>query len=215
MPFIVNPDCGRGPNAILFWLLFSTFGPLAGALLMSAVVRIVRGRHPGISTPELVLVLTGLALVLAFAFEGPAIALGLWTYAPGPGSIPLGHGFQYTIPALMETALFFLALGALYTFKDDRGRRLVERKIGDLEKPRVRAVLFLALYTTFQFVAWIPGSVPVMMNAFYERPWDRLPDYVVNKMCVAPGISGTRYGPCPGSPGYRLPGRGSLPGKSP
>jgi hypothetical protein len=55
----------------------------------------------------------------------------------------------------------------------------------------------------------------VIISAFYQGHWQETPSHLVNDVCNAPGITGTRYGTCPGDPGFRMPGRHSLPGRSP
>lgn len=214
-PLVVNPDCSRIPNALPFWLLFSAFGPLAGALTARAVLVAARRRWPAISKARQFLVLGAFGAVAALVLEGPAVTFGLWSYTAGPTSVPFGHVGRYTAVALLETALFFVTLSALWVFRNDRGETLVQRGLTSM-RPRARgAITFLALYSVFQFAAWIPGSVPVMVYGFYESEWPELPGYLLNDMCDAPGVTGTRYGPCPGSPDFLMPGRGSLPGDAP
>ena len=76
-------------------------------------------------------------------------------------------------------------------------------------------IIFLALYAVMQFIVWIPASVPDFAYGPYQSAWPKIPAYLLNDVCNAPGVTGTRYGTCPGDPGFRLPGRHSLPGHSP
>jgi hypothetical protein len=218
MPFVVNPDCGRAPEPFLFWFPLETFGLLGAAIVAAAGVRWARQRWPGISTAKLLgLVLLG-GLLVECIFEPPAVALGLWTYNANPlTAIPLGKGGAFRLPVIeiVAAGLWFGLLIAVRVLKDDRGRTLVERGLEQHTRCVRKAISLLALYGVFQFVNIVVATMPLWPLGFYEGPWPRLPKYVVNDVCDAPGVQGTRYGPCPGSPGYRMPGRHSLPGRSP
>ena len=216
MPFVSNPDCGRAPDPILFLWLMETFGVLGFAILIGGLLGRVRRRRPEASTVALVGIVLACSVALV-VLEPVVVALRLWTY-PGrtPGSVSLGSGFSFPIlPELLSFGLWFGVLAAVRIFKDDRGRSLVERGL-DHHRPRVRAGLsLLALYGLMQMATWGIANAPLWPLGFHARPWPNLPASVVNGVCDAPGFSGTRYGPCPGSPGYRRPGRHSLPGRSP
>jgi hypothetical protein len=118
--------------------------------------------------------------------------------------------------AWVEIAMFFGTVSSVYVFRDDKGHTLVERGL-ERHSPRMaKAITMMALYTCFQFAIWIPGGVPSTIMSFYQDGWAKMPAHLVNDVCDVPGVaSGTRYGPCPGSPGFRMPVRHSLPGRSP
>ncbi len=214
MPLIANPDCGRHADAFFYWMA-SCPGLLAAALVGEAVMRRIRRRWPDISTTKLILALFGFGAAVDIAFELPAISLGLWTYPPGPLALPLGN-YRYPAAALFAGMCFFAMPVLVRGFKDDRGHTPLERGIQHL-RPRYRTVvLWLALVFAVQFVNWATGVWPFWAMQPYGRPFPDLPAHVMNDVCDTPGKAGTRYGPCPGSPGFRMPGRQSdLPGKSP
>lgn len=217
MPFVVNPDCGRTPDPVLFFFLFEVFGCLLLAIWVSRLVAWIRARRPGWSwsmAGVFRLVMT-IGFVMSLS-EILMVAFGIWGYA-GPQwlSFSPGNGGQYNVVILAETGLFSGMMLALYVVRDDKGQRIVERGL-DRHSPRRRnAVTLMALYTCVQFATWVPGSLPVAALSFFQDGWPKMPAYFVNGVCDAPGFQGTRYGPCPGSPGYRMPGRHSLPGRSP
>ncbi len=216
MPLVVNPDCGRAPDPILINWLLGTFGFLAIAIGAERLIVRVRNRWPAVSTLRLIFFLLGVGLLIDLILEPVSIALGLWTYAsPSALSLGLGNGYRYAFPEAIAAPLVFALPAAIRIFRDDRGLTFVERGTHHLSPGKRRVVTFLALYTALQFICWIPGSVPIMMYGPYETPWPKLPAHLVNDVCDAPGIAGTRYGACPGAPDYRMPGRHSLPGKSP
>ena len=69
------------------------------------------------------------------------------------------------------------------------------------------------MYLIVQLLGGAVANV-VVITGWYGSQWREMPSYVVNDVCDAPGITGTRYGPCPGSPGFRMPTRlTGLPGK--
>ena len=210
MPFVVNPDCGRAPDPILFTGLLSLFGYLGLALVATAAVRWGRRRWPRTSTAKLVtlVLLGGVALDLVLE-PAVMIPLRLWSWAPMPFSVHLGGGFRYPWIEALAGGLAFGMFVAVYAFRDDHGRTLVERGL-DRHSPRARkAISMLALYGFFQLGLWGVANMPMIALGFYQQQWPNLPAHIVNDLCDAPGIQNTRYGPCPGSPGYRMPGRTS------
>jgi hypothetical protein len=215
MPFIVNPDCGRAPDPILFFFLMEAFLFLPCVKGVSALAGRLRRGRPTMSTARLFGVVIGIAAVLSLG-ETILVALDIWSYTgPRAMSIGLGHGGQYNLFVWFQTSAFFGLISALYFFRNDKGQTVVERGLERYTPRRRNSVTLLALYATVQFVAWVPGSVPLATVSFFQDGWAKMPRYLVNDVCDAPGVEGTRYGPCPGSPGYRMPGRHSLPGTSP
>lgn len=207
-PFMVNPEIGSYPDPVLFSIPVEAFGLLGGAMIAGRFVSWCRARWPGISTPRLIGLLLLFALVLDLTFELPLIALGGWTYTSPPAvSIPLGGGYRYAFHELFVGAAFF-GMGALVrVFKNDRGETLLERGLGHLAPGRRAAVLFMALFAVFQVGTWGPGTVPLWTYGPYQTEWPKLPTWIVNDICDTHDVQGTRYGPCPGSPGFRMPGR--------
>jgi hypothetical protein len=155
----------------------------------------------------------GLSILIAL-LEVPILMMGVWVYAGGPMSMHLGPGIYDPVIFVESVACVAVYIG-VYHFRNAQGERIVERGMAHYSSRRRKAVTLLALYTTLQLATWGPGTMPVALSSFYQHGWRKMPAYLVNALCDAPGISGTRYGPCPGSPGFRTPGRGSLPGESP
>lgn len=215
MPFVVNPDCGRVPDAILMFFLLETFMLLAFSKGFARLVARWRSRRPDLTNPQLFLRMIGVAAIASLG-EIVAIGLGLWTYT-GPRwmSISPGSGGNYHFIILIETSVFFAAVAAIYVFRNDRGETIVERGLDGYPPRRRRAITCLALYAAVQLLLWGPGSTPMAIASFFQDGWRKMPAHLLNDVCDAPGVTGTRYGPCPGSPGYQMPGRHSLPGESP
>ena len=216
MPFVVNPDCGRVPDAIVFWWLTQTFCFLWLAVGATRIVPRIRSRWPRLSTAQLVLLLGLVGAVFDLFLEaGIAIPLHLWSYAPLPGLKLLGsHGFRYPVIVMIPNGIWIGGMMAVRCLRNDRGERFVERGLEHHSRARRRIITLMALYGFFQMLTWGINGI-LMAAGFYQSQWTPTTAHVLNGVCDAPGVEGTRYGPCPGSPGFRAPGRNSLPGRSP
>ena len=216
MPGVINPDCGRAPDPVLFLGLMYAFGLLAMAMLAERPFRWAKARWPAASNLRLLALVLVVAIPVDLAIEFSAISLKLWTYtSPSWMSLDFGSGLRFAAPEAFAGASLIAGAIALRLFRDDQGRTIAERGTNHLRPARRAAVTMLALYATFQFIVWIPASLPDMAYGPYETPWPKMEPALLNDVCDAPGVSGTRYGTCPGDPGYRMPGPGSLPGESP
>jgi hypothetical protein len=214
LPLVVNSDCGRVPDAILFFFLVETFGVLGAAMVAGAGIRRLRARFPDLSSAQIVLIVFGVGLAIDVTWEMASVALGLWTYML-PQGLQVGHGARFPWIEALAGGTWFATFIVLRNFKDDRGRSFLERGL-DHHTPRARrGITMLAMYGLFQFVMWVPGNLPQGLASFYAPQWPKMPPHLLNGACDAPGVAGTRYGPCPDSRGFRMPGRHSLPGKSP
>lgn len=216
MPGVPNPDCGRVPDPMLWEGLTEAFVALGWAKSMGVVIdRIQRRRSKPLSHAKQVLLLciAGMTTVLLEPFV--IIPLHLWAWPGMPLSI-FGGTNAYPVVELFAFGLAFGALGALYLLRDDRGHRVVERGLERYSPTRRKLVTMLALYASMQVLGWGFGDGLLWLPGFFQHRWHAEPRYVLNDTCDAPGVHGTRYGPCPGSPGFRMPLQGTgLPGTSP
>jgi len=217
LPGMINPDIGRAPDPILFTILLESAGILLGAWLICWIAGRIRAARPDISTAKLLLYILGIGLVLDLSLELPIVALGLWTYpAPDWMSLSPGRGLRFPVAEWLSGAMVFLFCGALRLFKDDKGRTIVERGLERFAFLPRTLISLLATYGAIQLIAWGPPTWIDIAYVPYETQWQHTPGYLLNDACDAPGVTGTRFGPCPGSPGYRMPGRTShLPGPNP
>jgi hypothetical protein len=217
LPFVVNPDIGRAPDAILFYFLVETFGVLGAAMLVSNFLARLKRNRDDFSRARQAFVILAIGAAIELLWEPVSLGLGLWSYEL-PLSLHIGsRGGNYPFAELVEGALFFALLIMLREFKNDKGESIAERGLSK-ETPRVgRAISLAALYAAAQLIMWVGGNLPAAASSFYAPQWHPLPSYLVNGICNVPGTNDppTRYGPCPGSPGFRMPGRHALPGKSP
>jgi hypothetical protein len=206
MPFVVNPDCGRLPEPILFDGLLYTFGLLLFVMVLNALMRKARQRWPDISVARLVGFVFVLGMLADVALETPMYLLRLWSFpgAPDSGSVFAGSGRKYPWIEVVVAGGTFALLACVRYFRDDKGRSVVERGSDHLAT-RVRSILSVLALVGLLNSVWLFGGVVEAIVGLYSSPYRAMPAHIVNGMCDAPGITGTRYGPCPGSPGYRIP----------
>lgn len=202
-PFMVNPDCGRLPEPVLFLGCLYTFGFLAFCMGLNKIMGLIKHRWPEISAVKLIGVTFVLAMIIDVALEVPITFFRLWFYPGWPLSIT-GSAVRYPFFEPIIAAILWAGLAAVRFYKDDKGRTIVERGMDHLA-PRSRSfVTILGLVGISQGLAFISVTILVAHGPYMEQ-FPRMPAWLVNNMCDAPGITGTAYGPCPGSPGYLAP----------
>jgi hypothetical protein len=190
LPGVVNPDCGGLPQPVLFDFLVYTFALLPAAALLGGLMR-----RFGVGRGLLCAVAVELVVEIA------AVMLHVWGYPGSPAWTSItGDGHRLPLHSVAGGTIFFFSLTALRFFRDDTGRSIAERGT------RRVVISQLALIGAFQ-LALLAGNVLINLGGFYADPYPAMPASFVNGMCDAPGTSGTRYGPCPGSPGFRMPVR--------
>ena len=208
MPFVVNPDAGRMPDPILFTIPLLTFCLLGMAIVFGRVVEWMRSRWPRLSSTQLVALVILIGMTIDILIEvGVALPLGLWSWA-SPAALTIHVGKSGRIPALeiIAVGIYFGLMMSIRIFKDDRGRSLPERGL-DHYPPRMRKGLtLLALFGAFNILIVTFGNLPTILSPYVSVP-PHLPAHLVNGVCDAPGFEGSRYGSCPGSPDFRMPGR--------
>jgi hypothetical protein len=194
-PLIVNPDAGRMPwPVILVCVGYPLWGVGFAAIVSEAMGRL-RAHRPTISRAVLV--------GLAFALGGAVTALGFGVFqALGLMTAP---GYRLGFLGNSELAFFFYSgglvfggLACLRFFKDADGRTLLERE----RSGSTRVLAAIAACQIVVVVGWGLLTVPFSLD---PSPYPRLARDLVNGLCNAPGVHRTDYGPCPGSPGFRLP----------
>lgn len=213
---VVNPQCDKVVDPIMFDFFLETFCCLGIALLIGRYVSRLRERNPGISNLRVFAVIMLWGMFAEFLLEAVvAVPFHAWNYPPGPLSVPMGHGFSYPIVELFDVAAWFGLFAAVWIFRNDKGETVAERGL-ERHRPSVRKGLtLLSLYTLIQFISFAPGNGPLTVWALYEHHWPKLPTHIVNGFCDNLPGERTAYGPCPGSPGFRLPIRHSLSTQTP
>ena len=207
IPGVANPDCSRVPDPILFLLLFETVGTLGVAMMLSMLVGRIRRRWPLLSAAKIFCFLVVLGWIVVLAEPVAVIPASLWAYPGTPLGIQVGSEahLMYPLPELPIFGTLFGILTSLRLFKDDQGLTFVERGLSQYSAPARKGITFLAMYTVFQFACWPIANLPLLPMALLQHPWAELPAHMNNGLCDQASVGKTLYGPCPGSPGYRMP----------
>jgi hypothetical protein len=215
VPFVVNPDAGRMPEPVLFIGLCYAFGFTLFLIVINAGMARAKRRWPHLSFTQLLVGTLVAGAVIDVVFELPMFMLRLWAFPGTPDVGIFRHGAtKFPLVEIVVAGVVFGLLAALRFFRDDRGQTVIERGAAHL-RPRIRgAATTLALVAVFN-VAFLTAGAVQMAIGLYAAPYKEMPAHIVNGLCDAPGITGTRYGICPGTPGYRIPLRGDLEGPNP
>jgi Spirocyclase AveC-like len=211
VPAVPNPDGCAMPQPVFIMLIYP-FGLVLFAMVLTRLMSWMRSRWPGLTTFRLVASTFVAAGLICVVLEAPMFLLHLWALPGAPAEFALfGDAHRFAWAEYLTTTLVFGLLGVLRYFRDDKGRSLVERNLGHLTPGR------RALTSVFATIAYMNGTlilliacqvIPGMHAAPYPKEY---PAHLVNGLCDAGPFTGTRYGPCPGSPGFRIPVQGSLP----
>ncbi|HEY1968473.1 MAG TPA: spirocyclase AveC family protein [Pseudonocardia sp.] len=204
VPGIPNPHGDQMPQPVFIMFIYP-FGLVLFALGLNRLMGWLRGRWPRLSTFQLVGLTFLAALAICVALEAPMFLLNLWGLPGAPSQFALfGDTHRFAFAEYLTTTLVFGLLGVLRHFRDDRGHHLVERGLGHLSPRRrtVTSVFATIAYMNGALIALILCQVPTGMHA---APYPNYPAHLVNGLCNAGPFSHTAYGPCPGSPGFRIP----------
>jgi hypothetical protein len=205
LPFNPNPDAGRTPEPILndglnyvsAWLMFSMF--------INWAMRSWKQRFPGAKKVHLF----GLAFVLGalcdIALEWPYYKYEVWEF-PGSPDFGIWGGTSHKFPffEFISGAIMFSLVASVRYFRDDRGQSIVERNL-DGYSPGVKKLIALGAMIGLFNIGYLADNSIYWFLGTFSAPYKYMPAHIVGGSCDAPGWSGTRYGPCPGSPGYRMP----------
>lgn len=214
VPLVRNPDAGRLPEPVLFLLPLYTVGWLGAALAVNGIMRWVRRRFPHWRAGRALALAVVVALVCDILLELPMFLGNLWSNQGAPRiGLFADRGALYPVTEMLFATLIFTGFGALRYFRNDRGETLVERGLTGSHRRRAW-ISQLALIGVINAM-WMGLTLGYTVAGLYSGPWRAMKPWVNNAVCDSPGVTGTRYGPCPGSPGFRLPLPGSLPGSKP
>lgn len=216
MPFLPNNDCGRVPEPIVFKGLLYVAGFVVCGHGLGWCVGAIRRRFPTISWGRLFLALAGLSVLFDMALEMPPLVLHLWNYPSYPDALSLlSRETKYSVFLALGAILGWGAVGLVHFVRDGQGRTIFEQRLDHLP-PRRRTLVSTLAVIAFLNLLVFAVDLTLAFGGPYASPWRGLPAHVVNGVCdTADGVvTGSRAGPCPGDPSYRLPMR-NLPGEKP
>ncbi len=194
-PGVVNPDAGtmQWPVAIVLFgypLWCVGFGVIVDLSMRHAVAR-----WPKLPGGAILAIGYAISVVITGVAYALFKALRLM-WAPGYDMGLPGHEL---IVMALGGAVVFWAVGVVRHFRDDNGRTIVDRP----KQPWMRLLVAAGLCQLIVFVSWAPSGPLGLFSVPY--PAD-MPKHLINNYCDLPGGPATsQYGPCPGSPGFKLP----------
>jgi hypothetical protein len=193
-------------DAPVFMIPLYTVGFLLVAMLINIPMRVARRRWPTISNARLIALALAAGVVFDMIFETPYYTLHAWAFPGAPHELSLYSGasrFPFA-EYLIVGAIVFGGIASLRFFTDDRGRRVGERGL-DRYSPAVRRAVSLLAITGFTNLMLLAISAIQVVLGAWADPYPQLPLHLNGQLCDPPGQHATAYGPCPGSPGYRVP----------
>jgi hypothetical protein len=201
-PFVISPAAGPGPFPILMLgMLYPFF--VFDAMIICNVMRRAKRRWPDISAARLVSVGLVPALLIGAILSLIMILPHLWGGAGMPLSI-LGGNYRWSIGELLYIGIWSMTLASVRFFVNDRGERLTERGLEHLPARRRTGIALLATIAVcnLSVIVW---SSPLVLTGFKATAYPNYPRSLSTVVCDTPGLHGSAYGPCPGSPGFKLP----------
>jgi len=197
-PGVINPDASRMPEPVFIMLVYP-FGLLAFAMITNAIMRAIQRARPSWSSVRILVLGAVAAAVCGMGLEAPMFLLHLWALPGAPRTLALfGNGQRYPAVEYLTTGMVFAGWAAVRYFKDDAGLTFTERGVGRFGR-------------LFAIVGWCSSLLIVLQLivtffAFHAAPYPAsYPRDLVNGLCNVGSTQHTRYGPCPGSPGFRMP----------
>ncbi len=205
-PFQVNPVAGDLPWPVIFLVALYAFGGLAVPMALNALTRAIGRRWPSLSRAQLVAITYAVIFMLCPLFEAPLIGFDIWGLAgsPADGRIDIGSSMSFSWFQSPMVAFMVGTIAAVRFLRDGDGRTVVERGL-DRHAPRQRAALSLLALVGLCNLVWIIGCGYQVLLGLNSGTYPDAPSYLNNHLCDVGATTGTKYGPCPGSEGYRLP----------
>lgn len=195
-PGVINPAAGTQPWPIVVVLIGYPLWGVGFAMLVCAGMTRVRRRWEGCRAGLLAAIGFALSVLLTVASFSVFKALELMS-APGLRFTMLGD--SDIAFAGLSGGVVFWGLACLRYYRTSDGRALFE--IGSRSRP-TSVLAAIAAVQLIVVIGWGVMTVPFTPHA---SAYPELPAHLVNGVCDIPGASGSTYGPCPGSPGFRLP----------
>lgn len=214
LPFSPNPDAGRAAEPIIFDGLNYLSGWLGFAMILNIAMAWWERRFPAAKKVQLVALAFVIGAIIDIVLEAPMYYFDTWQF---PGSPDVGiwadTGHKFPAYEFISGAIMFSLVASVRYFRDEEGLRIVERGLQRYTNGVKKFFVLASMIGLFNIVYLLDNSVYWFLG-IYSGPYKEMPAHIIGGHCDAPGVTGTRYGRCPGSPGYRIPLEGSLPGSA-
>ncbi|HET6152607.1 MAG TPA: spirocyclase AveC family protein [Marmoricola sp.] len=206
-PGFVSPAGGHEPFPIIaIVFLYPCF--VLESRLAAAFWSALRRRRPDWSNARLLGAGLLGALVIGSLISMAFVLPHLWA---GPGMGPMiihtAH-YRWSFAEFAYIGTWSTTICALRFFVDTDGLTLTERGLAQLPRWRRNVVAVLAT-TAWCSLAVIMLSALVAVSGLFATPYPTgYPAHLPNVVCRIPGdpdTAASEYGPCPGSPGFRIP----------
>jgi len=215
VPFVVNPAANSIPIPIITQPMFYSFGFLVIVMFINWTQQIWLRLSPEATGYQLFVVAVVVGWGCDFISTYPQYLSHLYDFPGTPNIKVLGVeinrlGGNPAYSMLTEGLVLGIAFAVFATIRRQRdalGKTIFERNL-DRVTPRWRKMVSILSLTGVLMTTLFAAELVQISAGLHSAPYQRVPTYLVNGACDAPGITGTSYGPCPGSQDYRMPIRG-------
>jgi Spirocyclase AveC-like len=208
-PGVVNPTGSLMPQPVFIMLIYP-FGLLGFAMILNHAMAGMRRRFPRIGNLELLAFTYAFGWVLGFSLEAPMFLFNLWGLPGAPAGMSFfSNEHRFAWAEYLTTAIVFTTFAAVRFFRNDKGQTIGERGLDGLRPAARTAVSIFATVAIFAMSMWALLVVQIPAG-LHSSPYPAgYPAHLINGLCNIPGnphsTQPTAYGPCPGSPGFRMP----------
>lgn len=213
-PFVVNKACGEMPEPIILIGIVYTFGFLGCALLGCAILNLLARWFPNTSMARRLVICAVVGACFDVPLDVMAMKLNLWNMFSYDHLILWDSAHRFPLTIFISAMFFFGGPVVMRYFKNDRGQTVFERGLDHLKPGVRRTVSFLSIVGAMQVLLGGVVLLTVAPLGLYAENTPDYPRHIVNDLCDTgyPGaVTGTAYGPCPGTPQFTAPLR-RLPG---
>ncbi|MFE3000547.1 spirocyclase AveC family protein [Nocardia sp. NPDC059246] len=204
-PGVVNPTASQMPQPVFIMFIYP-FGLLAFAMVLNAAMSWAKRVRPQISNLALLAFSYAFGTVLGMVLEAPAFLSHLWALPGAPNTFALfGNGHRYPWAEYLTTGVVFTTFACVRFFKNDKGQTVVERGVEGFGTGWRTAVRILSTTAIFAMSMWVLLLVQIPAG-LHSSPYPAdYPGHLINDLCSVRPDQPTTYGPCPGTPGFRMP----------
>jgi len=205
-PGVVNPTASQMPQPIVFIGLIYPFGLLGFSMVLNKGMSAARSRWPELSNAGLIALTFVGGLSLGLLLEAPMFLMNLWGLPGAPRALALfDNNHRFAWAEYVTTTIVFTTMGCVRFFRNDKGQTIAERGLQNLSAAARAVVATLATVTLFAMAMWVLLLIQIPAG-LHAAPYPQgYPKHMINDLCdVQPGMH-TEYGPCPGTPGFRMP----------
>lgn len=216
IPFVVNPDAGRIVEPYLAYIPMYTVGFLTYAMMLNSLMQRVEQRFSRVSAVGLFGLAFTVGAIVEIIVELLWLRLELISYPGAPDFLAIYVG-DLKMPWIewFTGGLVFASFSLVRYYVDEHGKRITERGLDHCPLRLRTLVSTLAMVAVLNSLM-ITASLMDAFVGLYSSPYRPQPAHLLVGACDVPGgETGSRYGPCPGSEGYTMPLRDSLPGINP